>query len=76
MINLIELVSCCIDLSQKGGLIAKNVQKSGNLEVKFKNDEVTNPLTKADLEIQAMISGSLLQRWPSLTIIGEEEQVL
>jgi 3'-phosphoadenosine 5'-phosphosulfate (PAPS) 3'-phosphatase len=75
MIDLIELVSCCIDLAQKGGEIAKSVQSGGDLQVKYKTDEVTSALTIADLKIQALITGSLLNRWPSLILIGEEEQV-
>jgi 3'-phosphoadenosine 5'-phosphosulfate (PAPS) 3'-phosphatase len=75
MINLIELVSCCIDLAQQGGEIAKKVQKGGDLQIQYKNNEKTNPLTIADLQIQALITGSLLNRWPGLAIVGEEEQV-
>jgi 3'-phosphoadenosine 5'-phosphosulfate (PAPS) 3'-phosphatase len=74
MINLIELVSCCIDLAIKGGAIAKSVQSSGNLQIQHKDDSGTNPLTVADLQIQALITGSLLNRWPTLTLIGEEDQ--
>lgn len=73
-ISLRHLISACLDLAERGGEIARQLVRSGNLQIKQKKDQ-DDLLTLADLTIQAEIQGTLLQLWPTLTIIGEEENV-
>jgi len=70
-IKINELISSCIDLATQAGEAIRIVRNSGNLEIKEK--AVDDPMTKADLIAQETIVGGLLNKWPLLKIIGEED---
>jgi len=70
-ISLRHLISACLDLAEKGGDIARQVVRSGFLDIKEKRGP-EDLFTVADLRVQAEIVGSLLKLWPNLTIVGEE----
>jgi len=69
-INLLELVSACIDLAEQSGDIIRDVFKSGSLGVQMKAED--DPMTKADLLSQQHIIGGLNNIYKDLTIVGEE----
>jgi len=73
-IKINELISSCIDLATQAGEVIRVVRNSGNLDVKEKG--VDDPMTQADLFAQETIVGGLLNRWPSLKIIGEEDAMV
>jgi len=70
-ISLRHLISASLDLAERGGEIARQLVRSGHLEICEKRGP-DDLLTIADLKIQAEIQGSLLLLWPNLKIIGEE----
>ncbi|KAF2072702.1 hypothetical protein CYY_005982 [Polysphondylium violaceum] len=69
-INLLELVSACIDLAEQSGDIIRDVFKSGSLGVQMKAED--DPMTKADLLSQQHIIGGLNNVFKDLIIVGEE----
>ncbi|EFA75870.1 bisphosphate nucleotidase [Heterostelium album PN500] len=70
-INLVELVSVCLELAEQSGDIIRNIYRSGSLDVKYKG--VDDPVTIADITVQKHIVAGLRCYWPELRIIGEEE---
>jgi 3'(2'), 5'-bisphosphate nucleotidase len=71
-VDLIELVSACIDLSERAGQIIREVAQSGELHTKDK-DGGEDAITLADVKAQELIEGGLKTRWgKELKIIGEE----
>lgn len=81
-LHLGELLSACIDASQRAATIIVRTWKSGKLDVRQKG--VDDPFTKADVEaqvvvrspslilLQQLIVGLLARKWPELAIVGEE----
>ena len=79
-ISLSQLLSSCMDASQKGCTIIRDFSKaaadgggtvSGNLKV---GGEIKSVVTQADFDAQAAIIGGLRNAWGNdLTIIGEED---
>jgi len=73
-IDLRKLISACIDATDKGGDLARNLvlHQGGDLAIQEKTGP-TDLLTMVDLRVQSFITGSLLLHWPELHIIGEED---
>ncbi|GAM19909.1 hypothetical protein SAMD00019534_030840 [Acytostelium subglobosum LB1] len=70
-INILELVSVCLDLAEQSGEIIRKVYQSGALDIKYK--DVDDPVTIADITVQKHIVAGLRSRWPAIRIVGEEE---
>jgi len=70
MINLLELLSACIDLAEKAAEIIREVATYDTIEVHMKS--VDDPMTIADLRAQALIEGGIRKVWSDITLIGEE----
>lgn len=69
-VKLSELLCASIDLARRGGETIKGVRASGALDTKQKG--VDDPVTRADLETQAIVVGGLRTLWPRIAIVGEE----
>jgi len=71
-INLIELLSCCIDVTNKAGALIRKVWKSGKLGVQDKGGG--DPMTVADTQSQQLIIGALSKHFgKDLQFVGEED---
>lgn len=70
-IDLRELLSVIIDLARKGGEAIYNVRHSGSLDVREKTPG--DPVTRADYESQKVIVGTLMNLYPGLRFINEED---
>eukprot|EP01133_Synstelium_polycarpum_P014188 gene14188-16728_t len=69
-IDLLELVSACLELAEQSGDIIRNIFKSGELGTKYKAED--DPVTIADTTVQEHIIRGLRSRWAKLNIVGEE----
>lgn len=70
-INLLELLSVCIQSAEQAQEIIRRVWKSGKLGIKQKGFD--DPFTRADVRAQQLIVSTLLNKWENLSIVGEEE---
>eukprot|EP01100_Stratorugosa_tubuloviscum_P000369 TRINITY_DN107_c0_g2_i7.p1 TRINITY_DN107_c0_g2~~TRINITY_DN107_c0_g2_i7.p1 ORF type:complete len:391 (-),score=215.13 TRINITY_DN107_c0_g2_i7:164-1336(-) len=72
-VNLAKLLSVSIDCAQRAATIIRNVWFSKDLGIcqKAPNDIYT----RADVEVQQMLIGALLNIWPNLPIVAEENCV-
>eukprot|EP00028_Trichosphaerium_sp_Am-I-7-wt_P015702 CAMPEP_0168512678 /NCGR_PEP_ID=MMETSP0405-20121227/2955_1 /TAXON_ID=498012 /ORGANISM="Trichosphaerium sp, Strain Am-I-7 wt" /LENGTH=290 /DNA_ID=CAMNT_0008531255 /DNA_START=44 /DNA_END=912 /DNA_ORIENTATION=+ len=70
-IDLTKLVSASLDLVKQAGVIIREVNSSGDLQIKDKGGD--DPMTIADLRAQQLIAGGLIAQWPNIRIIGEED---
>lgn len=77
-VELSELVSYCLALAEGAGALIREVYHSpdahGHGTVQTKEDD--SPVTVADLRAQRFIMGSLAARYPSLLVIGEEDDAV
>ncbi|XP_031793251.1 3'(2'),5'-bisphosphate nucleotidase 1 isoform X2 [Sarcophilus harrisii] len=69
---LIRLVASAYSIAQKAGVIVRNVMAGGDLGIVEKTSSI-DLQTKADRLVQMSICSSLAQKFPKLTIIGEED---
>ncbi|XP_020837900.1 3'(2'),5'-bisphosphate nucleotidase 1 isoform X1 [Phascolarctos cinereus] len=69
---LIRLVASAYSIAQKAGMIVRSVMAGGDLGIVEKTSSV-DLQTKADRLVQMSICSSLAQKFPKLTIIGEED---
>jgi len=70
-INVAEFLSVCIFLSEECGKVIRTVHESGVLQTEAKG--VENPVTVADFRVQKTIVSCLHQLYPSLRVVGEED---
>lgn len=70
-INVLELLSACIESATKASEIIRQVWSSGNLNVQ--NKGINDPFTEADVKAQQTIMSMLRVKWPQITIVGEED---
>lgn len=85
--NLLKLVSASRDLANRSGILIRNIFETGNLRIIDKSMKIENqkelfgsdglnasdPQTIADIATQHLISTSLKNTFPGITIIGEEK---
>jgi 3'(2'), 5'-bisphosphate nucleotidase len=87
-IDIVELLSVCVDLSKRAGDFIRAVAAGGDLKAVAKDwagnkldqavavkdvEAGADPVTQADLQAQQVIEGSLHHHFPQLRIIGEED---
>uniref|UniRef100_A0A6B2LD23 3'(2'),5'-bisphosphate nucleotidase 1 n=1 Tax=Arcella intermedia TaxID=1963864 RepID=A0A6B2LD23_9EUKA len=68
------MLSALYHLGDHAALLARRLVLEGNLIITEKRDAL-DLLTNVDLANQAFIVGNLLQTWPKLHVIGEEQNV-
>ncbi|KAL1507956.1 hypothetical protein AB1Y20_007560 [Prymnesium parvum] len=77
-LSLSELLSTCVDATRRGCEAIRQVQAArATVGLTVSRKVASDPrsaLTKADLEAQAAIVSSLRAAWPSLRIVGEEDE--
>ncbi|XP_023566126.1 3'(2'),5'-bisphosphate nucleotidase 1 isoform X1 [Octodon degus] len=69
---LMRLVASAYAIAQKAGVIVRRVMAEGDLGIVEKTC-ATDLQTKADRLVQMSICSSLVQKFPKLTVIGEED---
>eukprot|EP01104_Vermistella_antarctica_P006423 TRINITY_DN17125_c0_g1_i1.p1 TRINITY_DN17125_c0_g1~~TRINITY_DN17125_c0_g1_i1.p1 ORF type:complete len:316 (-),score=95.96 TRINITY_DN17125_c0_g1_i1:51-998(-) len=70
-LDVVEVLSVCIDAAERAGEIIRQVWKSGDLQIKDKGGD--DPMTQADIKAQQLIIGMLTKIWPDIHLVGEEE---
>ncbi|XXQ30336.1 3'(2'),5'-bisphosphate nucleotidase 1 [Plasmodiophora brassicae] len=77
MIDVGALSRWCVYLAEAGGDVVRAVVDSGKLNTVDKGAGTGefDPSTEADKRTQALIVGGLRRQFPSLVVIGEEDQV-
>ena len=71
-VELAELVARCLALAEGAGTLIREVYETNELETRYK-DAQRDPVTVADLRAQRYIQGSLARAYPTLLVIGEED---
>ncbi|EGG13653.1 bisphosphate nucleotidase [Cavenderia fasciculata] len=69
-VDILQLVSACLQLAEESGDIIRGIFNSGSLGVQYKAED--DPFTIADVKSQQHIIGGLLKLWKDLRIVGEE----
>lgn len=67
---LMRLIASSVSCATKAGMIIKETMKTGNLNIIDKG--INDLQTEADRNAQRCIVNSLTQKFPKITIIGEE----
>ena len=65
-------MSVCIFLAEQCGGVIREVEASGNLQIKIKGPE--SPVTIADIRVQKTIEENLMYLYPTLNVQGEESK--
>ncbi len=74
-VGLDRELSLALDLARSCGALALSYQTGGQLATREKPDD-EGPVTRADLEVNARITGALRQAFPGDDVIGEESDVV
>lgn len=84
--TLLKLVSASRDLANRAGVLVRNVFETGNLRIIDKSMKIEkelfgeqglnakDPQTIADIACQQLISKSLKNAFPGISIVGEEKE--
>jgi 3'(2'), 5'-bisphosphate nucleotidase len=70
LVNIGHLLSASLSCARRASQIIRDVRASGMVVTQKGIDD---PVTQADMQTQRVILEDLLARWPSLTVIGEED---
>jgi 3'(2'), 5'-bisphosphate nucleotidase len=71
-IDIVQLLSACVDATRRAGALIRKVWKSGKLDIKMKGHD--DPMTVADEQSQQLIVGALRNTFGEhLQIVGEED---
>lgn len=69
---MIKLLSSCVISARRAGQICRDVLSSGKLGVVDKSEGGLDPQTEADRKAQRCIVSTIADRFPGLTVYGEE----
>jgi len=70
---LAEIEGLAVEIARGGGAILSRYFGS-TLEVEYKDEKKTDPVTVADKECQAYLVGAISEQYPDHGIIGEEDE--
>ncbi|XP_071504385.1 LOW QUALITY PROTEIN: 3'(2'),5'-bisphosphate nucleotidase 1-like [Diadema antillarum] len=70
---IIQVMSASVAIANRAGSIIRDIMKAGDLGVVLKNQREDDPQTEADRKAQRCIVSSLQNRFPGITVIGEED---
>ena len=85
-VSLLNLLSASRDLANRSGILIRHVFESGNLRIIDKSAQIhkelqgqqalkaKDPQTIADITVQQLIKLSLLNTFPGISVIGEEDE--
>ena len=73
LVKLHEFYSVCLSLMQKSGAIIRDVHTSGALQTTVKSGQ-QDVVTKADLQVQHLLSQSLKSIYPHARLVCEEDE--
>ena len=74
---LMKVVASSVVIANRAGGVIRRIMQSGELATvnKAGTGEQFDPQTQADRSAQDMIVGSLAKQYPTLKVIGEEDEV-
>ena len=70
---LAEIEGLAVEIARGGGAILSRFFGS-TLEVEYKDEKKTDPVTVADKECQAYLAGAISEQYPNHGIVGEEDE--
>jgi len=70
-----RLMASCVRVSEKAAEVVREILNSGDLGIVDKGGQ-KNLQTKADRKCEQVIRASLMSKYPSITLIGEEDEPL
>lgn len=72
--TLVEIENHAVEIARAAGaILARNFANVASLNVEYKDDKESDPVTNADKETQEYLKGAIARRFPKHSILGEED---
>ncbi len=72
---LVEIENHAVEIARAAGaILARNFSNVASLNVEYKDDKESDPVTNADREAQDYLKGAITRRFPNHGILSEEDE--